>query len=181
MGKLGFAESRNPDGWVRLVVEKPFGSSLKSAEELNNALHRVFREKQIYRIDHYLGKETVQNILMFRFANAIYEPVWNNKYIDHVQITAAESAGVEHRAGYYEQAGAFRDMFQNHLFQLLSLVAMEPPSSFEADAVRDEKAKSWLLFVFPKIAIGKTASCAVSTNPARSTMKWFPDIAKNRG
>lgn len=132
---------QNENSWVRLVVEKPFGSSRPSADALNRALHRVFRERQIYRIDHYLGKETVQNILMFRFANAIYEPVWNHNYIDHVQITAAETVGVEHRAGYYEGAGALRDMFQNHLFQLLSLVAMEPPSSFEADAVRDEKNK----------------------------------------
>ena len=110
-------------------------------KKLNEAIHRVFQEKQVYRIDHYLGKETVQNILMFRFANAIYEPIWNHKYIDQVQITAAESAGVEHRAGYYERSGVLRDMFQNHLFQLMSLVAMEPPASFDADAVRDEKAK----------------------------------------
>jgi glucose-6-phosphate 1-dehydrogenase len=151
LGRSGFSESRSAEeGWVRLIVEKPFGSDLKSAEELNKALHQVFREKQIYRIDHYLGKETVQNILMFRFANAIYEPVWSQKYIDHVQITAAEAAGVEHRAGYYEEAGALRDMFQNHLFQLLSLVAMEPPSSFSADAVRDEKAKVLASLCFPK-------------------------------
>jgi glucose-6-phosphate 1-dehydrogenase len=141
IGQAGFANNRVPGGWARLVVEKPFGWSKQTAESLNECLRRVFREKQIYRIDHYLGKETVQNILMFRFANAIYEPVWNHKYIDHVQITAAETVGVEHRAGYYEQAGALRDMFQNHLFQLLSLVAMEPPSSFSADAVRDEKCK----------------------------------------
>src|SRR4029078_6366394 len=115
----------------RVVVEKPFGYNRESADQLNVALHRNFREKQIYRIDHYLGKETVQNILMFRFANAIFEPVWNRKYIDHIHITAAESAGVEHLAGYYEGAGALRDMFQNHLFQLLCLVAMEPPSSFQ--------------------------------------------------
>src|SRR6185437_4943099 len=142
LGRAGLVENRgHPQGWVRLVVEKPFGYSLSSAEELNSVLHRVFRESQIYRIDHYLGKETVQNILMFRFANAIYEPVWNRKYIDQIQITSAETVGVEHRAGYYDGAGALRDMFQNHLFQLLSLVAMEPPCSFEAEAVRDEKAK----------------------------------------
>jgi len=150
LGSSGFAESRGEGGWVRLVVEKPFGSSLATAEHLNQSLHKVFREKQIYRIDHYLGKETVQNILMFRFANAIYEPVWNQKYIDQVQITAAESVGVEHRAGYYDQSGALRDMFQNHLFQLMSLIAMEPPSSFSADAVRDEKTKVMASLCFPQ-------------------------------
>jgi len=150
LGRSGLSESQGAEGWARVVVEKPFGSDLKTAEQLNEALHQSFRENQIYRIDHYLGKETVQNILMFRFANAIYEPVWSQKYIDHVQITAAESAGVEHRAGYYEQAGALRDMFQNHLFQLLSLVAMEPPSSFSADAVRDEKAKVLASLCFSK-------------------------------
>ena len=150
LGRAGLAKPGSPDAWVRLIVEKPFGANLQTAEQLNAALHQVVRENQIYRIDHYLGKETVQNILMFRFANAIYEPVWSQKYIDHIQITAAESAGVEHRAGYYEQAGALRDMFQNHLFQLLSLVAMEPPSSFSADAVRDEKAKVLASLCFSK-------------------------------
>jgi glucose-6-phosphate 1-dehydrogenase len=150
IGQAGFASNRVPGGWVRLVVEKPFGWSRETAQKLNESLRRVFREKQIYRIDHYLGKETVQNILMFRFANAIYDPVWNRKYLDHVQITAAETIGVEHRAGYYEQAGALRDMFQNHLFQLLSLVAMEPPSSFSAEAVRDEKCKVLMSLGFPK-------------------------------
>ncbi len=140
LGAAGMASQR-PDAWTRIVIEKPFGHDRASAEALNKAIHSVFEENQVYRIDHYLGKETVQNILMFRFANAIYEPIWNNKYIDQIQITAAESDGVEHRAGYYEQAGVVRDMFQNHLFQLLSLVAMEPPCSFEGDAVRDEKAK----------------------------------------
>lgn len=140
LGQAGLAKPR-AQGWIRIVIEKPFGRDLASAEALNRSLHEVFREDQIYRIDHYLGKETVQNILMFRFANAVYEPLWNQKYIDHVQITAAETVGVEHRAGYYDQSGALRDMFQNHLFQLLSLVAMEPPSSMEADAMRDEKTK----------------------------------------
>jgi len=139
--EVGLARSQEKKGWVRLVVEKPYGHDLDSAMHLTVSLHQAFNEDQIYRIDHYLGKETVQNILMFRFANAIYEPIWNRKYIDHIQITAAETEGVGYRAGYYEQAGVLRDMFQNHLFQLLSLVAMEPPVSMEANALRDEKAK----------------------------------------
>lgn len=134
-------EAEDGSPWVRVIVEKPFGRDLESAMTLDHELHEVLSERQIYRIDHYLGKETVQNILMLRFANAIFEPLWNRRYIDHVQITAAEVLGVEHRAGYYEQAGALRDMFQNHMLQMLALVAMEPPASFEADRVRDEKVK----------------------------------------
>ena len=126
----------------RLVVEKPFGKDLQSALELDNQIHRCFEESQIYRIDHYLGKETVQNILMFRFANAIFEPLWNRNYIDHIQITIAESLGIEHRASYYDKAGALRDMFQSHMLQMLALAAMEPPKSFEADSIRDEKVKA---------------------------------------
>jgi glucose-6-phosphate 1-dehydrogenase len=122
-------------------VEKPFGRDLYSAVELNKIIHRCFDESQIYRIDHYLGKETVQNILMFRFANTIFEPVWNRNYIDSIQITIAEAIGVEHRASYYDQTGALRDMFQNHMLGMLSLVAMEPPASFEAENIRDEKVK----------------------------------------
>ena len=129
------------NGWRRIVIEKPFGSDLASAQELNQAIHQTFQEQQIYRIDHYLGKETAQNILYFRFANTIFEPVWNRNYIDNVQISVTESVDVGRRAGYYDSAGVVRDMFQNHLMQLLSLVAMEPPASFEADAVRNEKAK----------------------------------------
>ncbi len=128
-------------GWRRVVIEKPFGRDLDSARQLNIAVRSVLGEHQIYRIDHYLGKETVQNLLVFRFANGIFEPIWNRRYIDHVQITVAEELGVEHRGAYYEEAGALRDMIPNHLFQLLALTAMEPPTSFDADAVRNEKAK----------------------------------------
>ena len=127
--------------WVRVIIEKPFGRSLESAVALNACVRRAFAEHQVYRIDHYLGKETVQNLLVFRFANSIFEPVWNRQHVHHVQITAAESVGVEHRAKYYEEAGVVRDMFQNHLLQLLTLTAMEPPVTFSADAVRDEKVK----------------------------------------
>jgi len=128
-------------GWVRVILEKPFGTDLASAIQLNRDIHRTLPEDQIYRIDHYLGKETVQNIISFRFANSMFEPLWNRRYIDHVQITAAESLGVEERAGYYDTSGAFRDMVQNHLLQLLALVAMEPPVSALDDSVRDEKGK----------------------------------------
>lgn len=128
-------------GWVRLVVEKPFGRDLASSRELHRALAEGFDERQVFRIDHYLAKDTVQNIMMFRFANALFEPLWRRDNIDHVSIIAAESLGVEHRAGYYEQAGVLRDMFQNHMMQLLALAAAEPPARFEADRVRDEKVK----------------------------------------
>ena len=143
LGSEGLACPKGTDNerQRRLVVEKPFGRDLASAVELNNSLSRCFKESQIYRIDHYLGKETVQNILMLRFANAIYEPIWGRNYIDNVQISIAETVGVEHRAGYYDSAGALRDMFQNHMLQMLTLVAMEPPISFEADYIRDEKVK----------------------------------------
>lgn len=134
-------ESNNGNPWTRVVIEKPFGRDFESARELNKELRKVLDETQIYRIDHYLGKETVQNILMFRFANSIFEPVWNHQYIDHVQITAAENLGVEHRAGYYEKAGVLRDMFQNHMLQLLALVAIEPPVRFNARQYRDEKER----------------------------------------
>ncbi len=132
---------RREAGWQRLIVEKPFGRDLESARALNRHLNGVLDEENIYRIDHYLGKETVQNILVFRFANAIWEPLWNGKHIDHVQITVAEDLGIGDRAGYYEQAGALRDMVQNHMMQLLTLVAMEPPVEFAAGPVRDEKTK----------------------------------------
>jgi glucose-6-phosphate 1-dehydrogenase len=127
--------------WRRVVIEKPFGHDLETARELNQKLLKVADEKQIYRIDHYLGKETVQNILAFRFANGIFEPIWNRRYIDHIQISVAETVGVEQRGGYYDQSGALRDMVPNHIMQLISLTAMEPPPSFQANAVRDEQAK----------------------------------------
>ena len=129
------------EGYRHVVVEKPFGVDLQSAQALNRDLHAVFQEHQIYRIDHYLGKETAQNILFLRFANTIFEPVWNRNYVDSIQISVTESVDVGHRAGYYDRAGVMRDMIQNHLMQLLALIAMEPPASFEADAVRNEKAK----------------------------------------
>ncbi len=133
--------STQASGWTRIVIEKPYGRDLASAKALDAAVHRNFDEEEVYRIDHYLGKETVQNITMLRFANAIFEPIWNRRYIDHIQITAAETLGVEKRAGYYEQAGVLRDMFQNHMLQLLSLATMEPPSVYASDLVRDERVK----------------------------------------
>ncbi|MDQ1362767.1 MAG: glucose-6-phosphate 1-dehydrogenase, partial [Pseudomonadota bacterium] len=129
------------EGYRRIVIEKPFGMDLQSAQELNCALQSVLHESQIYRIDHYLGKESVQNLLVFRFANSIMEPLWNRNYIDHIQISAAETLGIEYRAKYYENSGALRDMIQSHLMQVMTLVAMEPPVEFTADAVRDEKMK----------------------------------------
>jgi glucose-6-phosphate 1-dehydrogenase len=134
-------EHAEGSGWMRIIIEKPFGRDLDSARKLNGEVGSVFREEQVYRIDHYLGKETVQNILVFRFANGIFEPIWNRQFIDHVQITVAENIGVGSRGPYYEEAGALRDMVQNHILQLLALVAMEPPPDFSPDAVRSEKAK----------------------------------------
>ncbi|MGD8472433.1 MAG: glucose-6-phosphate dehydrogenase [Desulfobacteraceae bacterium] len=142
IGQVGLAdEHQNGNGWTRIVVEKPFGTDLKSAQDLEKSLHRNFNEHQIFRIDHYLAKETVQNVLMLRFANSLFEPIWNRRYIEYVAITAIEHLGVEHRAVYYEQSGVLRDMFQNHMLALLALTAMEPPSRFDADQVRDEKTK----------------------------------------
>jgi glucose-6-phosphate 1-dehydrogenase len=142
IGRAGLsAENQNGNGWARIVIEKPFGTNLQTAQDLDQSLRQHFKEHQIYRIDHYLAKETVQNLLMFRFANSLFEPIWNRRYVDYVSITANETLGVEHRAGYYEQAGILRDMFQNHMMQLLALTAMEPPSRFEADIVRDETVK----------------------------------------
>jgi glucose-6-phosphate 1-dehydrogenase len=135
-------ERRTTDGWTRLIIEKPFGRDLQSARALNEEVQRHFREREIFRIDHYLGKETVQNLLALRFANGIFEPLWSRQYVDHVQITVAESMGIEGRAAFYEQSGATRDILQNHLLQLVALTAMEPPIDFDADAVRNEKAKA---------------------------------------
>jgi glucose-6-phosphate 1-dehydrogenase len=139
LGKAGLAAEEG--GWTRIIIEKPFGRDLRSAQELNELVTGVFREDQVYRIDHYLGKETVQNILALRFANGIFEPLWNRNHVAEVQLTVAEAVGVEGRGGYYEESGALRDMIQNHLLQVMCLVAMEPPVTFDAQAVRDEKSK----------------------------------------
>jgi glucose-6-phosphate 1-dehydrogenase len=171
---LGAADlSREGGGMPHLVIEKPFGQDIDSARKLNTLLRRFFQEREIFRIDHYLAMETVQNILMFRFANSIFEPLWNRRYIDHVQITASETIGVEHRAGYYEKAGVIRDMFQNHMLHLLALSAMEPPPRFEAESVRDERIKllhSVTPFPLDKldqyIAIGQYGSGEIDGKPA---------------
>jgi glucose-6-phosphate 1-dehydrogenase len=172
LGSTGMADQSR--GTRRVVIEKPFGTDLKSAQELNDAVHQVFSEPQVYRIDHYLGKETVQNILVFRFANTIFEPIWNRNYIDAVQITVAEEVTVGRRAGYYDKAGVMRDMFQNHLLQLLTITAMEVPSRFEADLVRNEKVK-----VLQAVrAIGEDAA----QNTIRAQYDGYckePDVAAN--
>jgi len=155
LGASSMSSQSTPQQWRRVIVEKPFGTDLATARELNAIVHRHFSEDQVYRIDHYLGKETVQNLMVFRFANGMFEPIWNRRYIDHVQITAAETVGVERRATYYEGAGALRDMIQNHLMQLLSLVAMEPPIAFSAENVRDRKMDA-LLSAQPLVNDGKT-------------------------
>jgi glucose-6-phosphate 1-dehydrogenase len=134
-------QSEDGNGWQRIIIEKPFGRDLASAKALNTRLHQFFDESQVFRIDHYLGKETVQNLMVMRFANAIFEPIWNYKYIDHVQITVSETLGVGSRGGYYDRSGAMRDMVQNHIFQLMALVAMEPPVALDSISIRDEKVK----------------------------------------
>ena len=141
LGAAGLDHETGESGWRRVVIEKPFGRDLESAVKLNREVGKVFRESQVYRIDHYLGKETVRNILIFRFGNLIFEPIWHRRYIDHIQITVAESIGVESRGAFYEETGALRDILQNHLLQLLTLVAMEPPATLDAEALRDEKVK----------------------------------------
>ncbi|MEO7837428.1 MAG: glucose-6-phosphate dehydrogenase [Acidimicrobiales bacterium] len=142
LGQQGLSQPAREEAFVRLVVEKPFGRDLESSQRLDESLHDSFREEQLYRIDHYLGKETVQNVLALRFANSIFEPIWNRRYVDHVQITVAESLGVGHRGGFYETAGALRDIVQNHVLQVLGLTLMEPPATVDAKGIRDEKVKA---------------------------------------
>ena len=157
LGRLGLQDQS--EGWRRIIVEKPFGRDLASARHLNDTLHTVWNESQVYRIDHYLGKETVQNLMAIRFGNAIFEPLWNRAYVDHIQITNAEDLGLEGRAGYYEEAGVVRDMLQNHLMQVVALTAMEPPAAFDADAIRDEKVKA--LRAIRRIPIERVSEVAV--------------------
>jgi glucose-6-phosphate 1-dehydrogenase len=164
----GTGQLREDGGWRRVVLEKPFGTDLASAVELNRQVHKALNERQVYRIDHYLGKETVQNILFTRFANTIFEPIWNRNYIDHVQITVAEKVGLEHRAKFYDNVGILRDMFQNHLLQLLSLVAMEPPASFSAGHLRNEKVKVLS-------AIQPMTPEQISVNTVRAQYKGYRD------
>ena len=159
LGRAGLVCHPDDDCWTRIIVEKPFGHDLASARQLNADLTRVFKERQIFRIDHYLGKETLQNLLVFRFANTIWEPLWSRTYVDHVQITVAEKVGVEGRAGYYDTSGALRDMIQSHLLQILTLVAMEPPASYDADSIRNEKVK--VLQSIPLLQGDAVAACAV--------------------
>ena len=168
-------------GWSRMIIEKPFGRDLATARSLNAEIHRVFRERQVYRIDHYLGKETVQNILTFRFGNSIFEPLWNRRYVDYVQILVAEALGVESRGGYFDTAGAMRDMVQNHMLQLLSLVAMEPPATFEPDAVRDEKVK--VLRAIRPIPVDRTGETTVRAQYISGTLdvKKIPAYADEPG
>jgi len=167
LAAAGLVHTPEEPAWSRVIVEKPFGRDLASARELNALLHNAFEESQIYRIDHYLGKETVQNLLVFRFANVIWEPVWNRNYIDNVQITVAEAVGVEQRAGYYERAGALRDMVQSHLLQLLALTAMEPPGAYDADSIRGEKVK-----VLQSLAPIPAAKVATETVRGQYTPGW---------
>jgi glucose-6-phosphate 1-dehydrogenase len=171
---VGLADEQDGKRWRRVIVEKPFGHSLDSAKALNQRLLKVLREDQIYRIDHFLGKETVQSIMAVRFANGFFEPIWNRDHIDHVQITVAETVGVERRGRFYEQTGALRDMVPNHLFQLLTMIAMEPPASFDPDAVRSRKAD--ILNAIPPVAL----DCAVRGQYARGEVGGHP-VADYRG
>ena len=169
---LGNIDPFNSQAWRRVIVEKPFGRDLKTAHELNAHINRVFDESQVFRIDHYLGKQTVQNMLVFRFANGIFEPLWNRRYVDHVQITVGETLGVESRGGYFETAGTLRDMLQNHLMQLLTLVAMEPPVALDADAIRDEKVK--VLRAMRKFSPDDVARHTVRGQYTEGTLKGQP-------
>ncbi len=178
---VGDAGLAHGDGWRRLVVEKPFGTDLASARELNRRLQRVFAEEDLYRIDHYLGKETVQNILAFRFGNGIFEPLWNRRYLNHVQITAAESIGVEGRGAYYQEAGALRDMIQNHLLQVMATVAMEPPAVFDARSVRDERAKLLRSIRVPKPEEVASHAVAGQYGPARVGDEEIPGFRQEPG
>ena len=178
IGKAGLAKG---NGWRRIVVEKPFGHDLKSARELSNKLHEVFPESEVYRIDHYLGKETVQNILAFRFGNGIFEPLWNRRYVNHVQITAAESIGVEGRGAYYQEAGALRDMIQNHLLQVMATIAMEPSAAFDPDSVRDERAKLLRSIHIMKPEEVPANAVAGQYGPARIGGKDVPGFRQEKG
>ena len=178
LGRVGLDHEHHDGGWRRVVIEKPFGHDLDSAKRLNREVGKVFRESQVYRIDHYLGKETVRNLLVFRFGNGIFEPLWNRRYVDHVQITVAESIGIENRGAFYEETGASRDVLQNHLLQLVSLIAMEPPATFEANALRDEKVKV-LRAIDDGHGTPRPTSSAASTVRAGSRRPGSRAIARN--
>jgi glucose-6-phosphate 1-dehydrogenase len=181
LGRAGLARPSKPNSWVRIIIEKPFGRDLASAKDLNDVVLNVFEESQVYRIDHYLGKDTVQNLLVLRFSNGIFEPLWNRNYVDHVQITAAETLGVERRGGFYETAGALRDMIQSHVLQLTSLVAVEPPASFDATSVRNEKLK--VLQSIRPFDLGMVAQWVVRGQYAAGTIdsKPVPGYRKEPG
>lgn len=182
LGQTGhIADPNDEERWTRVIIEKPFGRDLETACALNKNLSAVLDERQIYRIDHYLGKETVQNIMAFRFGNSIFEPLWDRRYVSHVHITVAEEVCVEGRGGYYDGSGALRDMVQNHMLQLLALIAMEPPASFAPDAVRDEKVK--LLSAIPPIGAGEVNECSIRGQYAAGTIdgKLIPDYLREHG
>ncbi len=181
IGAAGLGVPPRPGAWRRLIVEKPFGHDLAGAVALNAELRTYFDENQIYRIDHYLGKETVQNILAFRFGNGIFEPLWNRRYVNHVQITAAESIGVEGRGAYYQEAGALRDMIQNHLLQVLATIAMEPPAVFEPDAVRDERAKLLRSIRIMSAAEARADAVAGQYGPGRAGGTGLPGFRQEQG
>ncbi|GAX62423.1 glucose-6-phosphate 1-dehydrogenase [Candidatus Scalindua japonica] len=182
LGQTGhIADPNDENRWTRVIIEKPFGRNLQTACALNKNLSAILDESQVYRIDHYLGKETVQNIMAFRFGNSIFEPLWNRRYVSHVHITVAEAVCVEGRGGYYDNSGALRDMVQNHMLQLLALVAMEPPASFAPDAVRDEKVK--LLSAIPPIKVNEASECSIRGQYAAGTIdgKLIPDYLRENG